>query len=124
MTLVQHQYYSVRVAEDGEEEDYGQLFIQVLSLKVRAEIVETVSIREKEDVESFVVHAQILQPLADDEVHTDFVDTYPIQDPGPLDLFEFLDSSLQSRQKLRHWKTKESNVEECLTLYEPTIATP
>eukprot|EP00959_Pyramimonas_sp_CCMP1952_P219340 4585937-Pyramimonas_sp.AAC.1 len=52
------------------------------------------------------------------------VDTFPVQDPGPIDMLSLLDSSREARQRLKIWKTEGSDIEGCLVLYDPQVASP
>eukprot|EP00959_Pyramimonas_sp_CCMP1952_P230117 4811252-Pyramimonas_sp.AAC.1 len=61
--------------------------------------------------------------IVDDPID-DRIEAFPVQDPGPVDMFQLLDSSREARQRLRIWKTTESDVEGCVRLCESKVASP
>ncbi|CAK0867178.1 unnamed protein product, partial [Prorocentrum cordatum] len=121
--LVPHRYYSVQVDLDYDDPDdhRGKRFFQLLSLKVQPKLIKTVS-TEQPDHETFVVHAQLMQPWNDPT--DDVVDAYCIEDPACLDLFMYLDASRESRQRLCIWEVRDSDIDERVALYGVVVAKP
>eukprot|EP00959_Pyramimonas_sp_CCMP1952_P215220 4503134-Pyramimonas_sp.AAC.1 len=62
------------------------MYFQLLSIKVTATIVPTVSHQSSSEPGTFIAHIQKLEPwIGEGNQHKKQVDAHPLEDPGPLD---------------------------------------
>eukprot|EP00959_Pyramimonas_sp_CCMP1952_P288323 6029163-Pyramimonas_sp.AAC.1 len=124
-TLTPYAYYSVRLPHDGSEDEDDTMFFQLLSLKMNAKIVPTVAHASSSEPGTFTVHIQKLEPwTGEGKPNKTLIDAYPLEDPGALDLFALVGLSRISRQGLRVWKVKESDIDGCSRLFDPEHVAP